>query len=1170
MASRPQGAGSVRFRELRLVAFGPFTNQVIDFGEATTCDLHIVLGLNEAGKSSALRAIHALLFGFPHISRDAHVHPYERLRVGALIETPDGESIELARVKARQRDLRDAKDEPLDDSILRRMLGGIDEALYDRLFLVNHEELRQGGAGLLAGGGDLGVSLFGATLGTGNLAVVRSALHQRGEALFKSDAKARKPLLNAALHDYRNHMEKVRGLSVKPREHEMAAGRVSELAHQRQAKTNEVATLESEERTLRRLVSITGPLARRQIVIVGLEALADVPVIALDATRRREVAVEKRENAIGRIERENAALGELRVKIAGIVVPSALLERVAEIQTLAGDIALHEKALRDRGNRSRDLDTQSAVSARLRAQLGGAAPEDPVRVDPDTRTLIEKLGDEQATLLERQRVAQEHLQECSDTNDRSMKALADAVAPSDVPDAIVTWADAAAEQVPLALAASTQNRAVERAIGKLVASAEALSPPFDPLARPPAEPPPAAVIAEHEARVNDLEAEFAEQRTERNRLALRRDELHVQLAVLGADEVENLKERMLVTRRERDQYFSHLDDFLDKADLDLARDAYRQLGGKLSQADELADMLLTQADQVARRDQLAAEVADITRQHGERERELTDIAARREHLLTSWRELWQPCGIDPLDDAKAILTWRRHYEELTAQHTDLSLQLIEHQEVLRRSDEIADHLHTVLAAAGSPADCDLPLKQLVEHAGVIVKRAMSEIAAHQQIVDEAADAAKELAAAQRGSEQARERLKDWATRWAEVMEPLAISVDTPPAEARLKIALLDDLADSEKTAAELSYRIESIAADYDAFAETARALATTLAPDLREDDALELVRVMNRRVEVAKTGEVNRKRLKEHEDETLNRIAELEEELRDADGVLSRLCDQARCSSAEQLPAIEEQAITRDALRNELAELDKLIVEQGEQPIAELQQLVGVRTGDDLAAELAAHHDTLQDAKSELETLVEQHTEAVGALRRLDHGAEAAIEREHAEHDAARAGELAERYLVERAAAILLTRAIEHPREHSAQPILEQAQQLLPQLTGNSLTRLFVDDEGGDHPTIMARRANGGEVGVSGMSDGALDQLYLALRLAALEHHLDALPPLPVLLDDILVNYDEPRVTTTAPVFAEIAERTQVIVLTHHQHVATIAKNTLGERVRVHHLGEAR
>ena len=1156
----------MRFRELRLVAYGPFTDQVVDFGEPAECDMHVVLGLNETGKSSALRAIHALLFGFPNITPDAHVHPYERLRVGALLDTDDGQSVEFARVKARQRDLRDASDEPLDDGVMRKILGGIDKALYDRLFLVDHKELHQGGAGLLAGGGDFGVSLFGATLGTGNLTAVRREIHKRGKELFMPGANARMPLLNAALHAYRNHIDQARSLSVKPREYDAAAARVDELARGRHVKTSEVAALERDERALGRLASVTGPLARRQAVVAELETLADLPVLAQDATTRREVALEKRERASSQLEVANAPLEGLQREIAAVVVPGALLERAAEIQALAGDIAMHEKALRDRGNRSRELEPLKQVTAQLRTQLGSAAPENPARVDPALRTSIEKLGENQATLLERERVAREHLRECDEANDRAAQALRDTAEPPDAPDTIVTWTAAATEQVPLALAASKQNGAVERATAKLVATAGALSPPFDPRTRLPAEPPPAAVIAAHQAQVDELDTEFAERRAERNGLARQRDQLHVQLAALGAEGVENAREQMAAARSERDQHFAHLGNRLVAADLDGAHDAYEQLGVMLTQADEVADMLLTQAEQVARRDHLTAEVAEIVNQHGERESDLTDIATRRELLLATWHELWKPSGIAPLDDAGAMLTWRERYDELTAQHTDLALQLTEHQDVLSHSEEAAAGLRAALEAAGSPADRDLPLKQLVDHARLIIERTQSAFAAHEQFVGDAEAAAKAFAAAQRALQQAEKKLEEWASRWAEALQPLAISGGTPPVEARATIALLDDLADSEKTAADLAHRIESITADYDAFAGVVSALAATFAPDLQESDALELIRALNRRVEDAKTAATNLTRLEERERSTLERIAELEEELRDADGVLSRLCEQAQCAAAEELPAIEEQATTRNTLRHELAELDKRIVEQGEQSISELRELLGERTGDDLAAELALHRDTLQGAKSELEALVEQHTEASAALRQLDHGSEAALEREHAEHDAARIGELAERYLAERAAAILLARAIEHHREHSAQPILSRAQQLLPQLTAGSLTRLFVDDEDGDHPVLMARRANGAELGVSGMSDGTLDQLYLALRLAALEHHLDALPSLPVLLDDILVNYDEPRVAASVPALAEIAQRTQVIVLTHHEHVATIAQDTLGERVRVHRL----
>jgi hypothetical protein len=41
------------------------------------------------------------------------------------------------------------------------------------------------------------------------------------------------------------------------------------------------------------------------------------------------------------------------------------------------------------------------------------------------------------------------------------------------------------------------------------------------------------------------------------------------------------------------------------------------------------------------------------------------------------------------------------------------------------------------------------------------------------------------------------------------------------------------------------------------------------------------------------------------------------------------------------------------------------------------------------------------------------------------------------------------------------------------------------------------------------------------MSDGSRDQLYLALRLATLEQHLDQAEPMPFVVDDILIGFDD-------------------------------------------------
>lgn len=80
---------------------------------------------------------------------------------------------------------------------------------------------------------------------------------------------------------------------------------------------------------------------------------------------------------------------------------------------------------------------------------------------------------------------------------------------------------------------------------------------------------------------------------------------------------------------------------------------------------------------------------------------------------------------------------------------------------------------------------------------------------------------------------------------------------------------------------------------------------------------------------------------------------------------------------------------------------------------------------------------------------------------------------------------------------------------------------------------------------------------MSGMSDGTLDQLYLSLRLASLGRYLEQNEPLPFILDDLLVNFDDLRSAETLRVLGEFAKKTQVLFFTHHQSLVDLAKKVL-------------
>ena len=78
------------------------------------------------------------------------------------------------------------------------------------------------------------------------------------------------------------------------------------------------------------------------------------------------------------------------------------------------------------------------------------------------------------------------------------------------------------------------------------------------------------------------------------------------------------------------------------------------------------------------------------------------------------------------------------------------------------------------------------------------------------------------------------------------------------------------------------------------------------------------------------------------------------------------------------------------------------------------------------------------------------------------------------------------------------------------------------------------------------------------LSEGTRDQLYLALRIATLERALETGPQLPVVLDDVTVNFDDDRAQATFAALSRLLEMTQVIFLTHHDHLVPLAEAALG------------
>ena len=104
--------------------------------------------------------------------------------------------------------------------------------------------------------------------------------------------------------------------------------------------------------------------------------------------------------------------------------------------------------------------------------------------------------------------------------------------------------------------------------------------------------------------------------------------------------------------------------------------------------------------------------------------------------------------------------------------------------------------------------------------------------------------------------------------------------------------------------------------------------------------------------------------------------------------------------------------------------------------------------------------------------------------------------------------------------------------------ISKRAQELFGKLTGGRYQRITL----GEDLSLNACAENEDTLRSSQWrSDGTVDQLSLALRLAVAE---ELTPEAPLVLDDALVRFDDQRLTAALDILKEEAESKQVILFT--------------------------
>jgi uncharacterized protein YhaN len=1189
----------MKLARLDLKAFGPFTDEVLDLS-AGECGLHLIYGPNEAGKSSALRALKQLLYGIPPRTSDDFLHPYASLRIGGRITNGDGRRLDILRRKGSKNDLRAADDTTVvEPGVLAAYLGRLDRETFETMFGIDHAALVRGGQEIVEGKGSLGQTLFAAGSGIADLRGVQEELEREAAELFNPAPRAKNPRINARLAQWQAARKEVVAAQLPSGEWERHDKALRQAQEQLAKADQELEQLRLEHARLSRIHQAIPFVVRLKATVGELAQLGPVRVLPDRFGERRHETAARLAATETAISAAGETIAELDEQIEKLATAESLLSRekgaagtltesreepasvlyfsVEAIDQLAQDLGSHRKAQHDlRGL----LASREQVEADARRMLKQLRPDvnlkdvETLRLSRRQQVEIQNLGNKYealAALCDQGRV---NLTALSDRLNHARNALAALPAPrnADLLKSVLRRAQSVIRIEEERAEAATELTRLEgqatAALSRLPLWAGTLQE-LEQLAVPSAE-----TIDTFEGRLAEAEQQCAALSEQIAGLESTLAQLDRQIEQILPDGDAPSEASLAEARRRRDDGWRlvrrvWLDGRLESSEVNRFCEGETETSAGLAdafdesiqQADDLADRLRRDAEQLAARAALLVQrqacLDDLEK--------VSSLAPKadetRDAVTREWRALWRRLDMEP-QSPREMRAWERRYQELLAQLEAIRRQKTAVATFDARMANCRQELNRALAALeeGTTQPGETLAAQL-ERAQLLADEIDASAAAHSRLSEEVGLLVRQLEAEQRKTAEAERGLASWRARWSAAVTPLGLSPDATPAQANETLAQLDALFTRLVEADGFRVRIEGIAAEADQFCQRATSLIESLGQGelLQRFPVDQAADVLLTRCRQAIEDRGRLQTLEKQREKSAAQLAEAKQTAAESRAMLETLCRDAGCDDPAELPQLEERSTLAKELQARQRNLHEQIalLSAGGSPDIFAQEVEQV-DGDGLPGrldELAERASSLKTQRDELAKTVAVESSQLAAADLRSAAAEA---EEQAQGLAAEIAGDVETYVRLRLASLMLRAAIERYREKNQGPVLERAGRLFAELTVGSFSDLRADYNDQGEPVLVGiRQADGRSVTVDGMSEGTADQLYLALRLASLENYLDDHDPVPLVVDDILVNFDNERSLATLKVLGELSRRTQVIFFTHHEHLVEMAEEHL-------------
>ena len=397
----------------------------------------------------------------------------------------------------------------------------------------------------------------------------------------------------------------------------------------------------------------------------------------------------------------------------------------------------------------------------------------------------------------------------------------------------------------------------------------------------------------------------------------------------------------------------------------------------------------------------------------------------------------------------------------------------------------------------------------------------------------------------------------WRAEWASGLAVLGQPSELRPEAAGDALDLLDELDGALGQADRAAEQVRAMQAGITAFREQVAGAVRAAAPDLGGTDPFEATRALGSRLDQARREAAQQQERRRQLEDAERDAAAAEQAETAAHAELRAVLAAAGAADeaeAERRIGLAEARAVHQASRTQ-HEAD-LYREGDGQALEVLRVEVAAVPPDERAAqrELAQRHQEEANARAQeaavrvtrLGDELKRAADAVGALHAAHAEASAAASLARVLDDA----------VLMQVAMALLDHGLQAVERGGDGVLLARIGAALQALTLGAYDGVALHPDKDGTPRLVATERNvpGEPRAVDELSEGTRDQLFLALRVIAIEDHVAGSPPLPFVADDILQTFDNARATATLQMLLALSEQTQIIVLTHHEHVLDLAK----------------